>query len=207
MLERDDLTFDPSVIECFRARSALGQNKALEANLHWTRAVSLASSDPFKLRFVANFAEKSRVADVALNAYEQLSRFPEHASFAYRGIERLGGKSGELKTQRTAAEKISALSPNDPNSIAQLAYLNLLLGLDIPANAAKANELVQKYPERLSFRVAAAGGNQCRDRHSVSSWKSGPDQPEVSCDDDLGLSRKENRRSLHSSGLPADVRL
>jgi hypothetical protein len=158
ILNRGDLTFDPSVLECFRARSAQGQNQALEANLHWARAISLASNDPFKLRFVANFAEQNRVADVALKAYEQLSRFPEHAAFAYRGIERAGGKSGELTTQRAAAEKISALSPNDPNSIAQLTYLNLLIGLDVPANLAKATELVKKYPERLSFRVTAALG-------------------------------------------------
>ena len=158
LLDRGDLTFDPSVIECFRARSAQGQNDAMEANLHWARAISLASGDPFKLRFVANFAEQSRAADVALKAYEQLARFPEHAAFAYRGMERAGRKSGELAAQRAAAEKISGLSPNDPNAIAQLAYLNLLIGSDVPGNLAKANELVKKYPDRLSFRVTAALG-------------------------------------------------
>jgi len=175
LLNRDDLTFDPSVLECFRARSAQGQNQALEANLHWTRAISLASGDPSKLRFVANFAEQNRVADAALKAYEQLSRFPEHAAFAYRGIERAGGRSSELTTQRAAAEKISALSPNDPNSIAQLAYLNLLIGLDIPANLAKASELVKKYPERLSFRVTAALGYlRQRDVSSALAQFKGP---------------------------------
>lgn len=158
LLDRGNLTFDPSVIECFRARSAQGQNDAMQADLHWARAISLAGGDPFKLRFVANFAEQSRAGAIAVQAYEQLARFPEHASFAYRGIERAGGKSGELATQRAAAEKISALSPNDPNSIAQFAYLNLLLGLDVPSNLAKANELVKKYPDRLSFRVTAALG-------------------------------------------------
>jgi hypothetical protein len=158
LLDRGNLTFDPSVIEAFRARSAQGQNDTMQADLHWARAISLASGDPFKLRFVANFAEQSRAGAVAVKAYEQLARFPEHASFAYRGIERAGGKSGELATQRAAAEKVSALAPNDPNSIAQFAYLNLLMGLDVGDNLAKANELVKKYPDRLSFRVTAALG-------------------------------------------------
>jgi tetratricopeptide (TPR) repeat protein len=158
LLDRGDLTFDPSVIESFRARSAQGQNDAMEADLHWARAISLASGDPSKLRFVANFAEQSRAGAVAVRAYERLARFPEHASFAYRSIERAAGKSGELATQRAAAERVSVLAPNDPNSIAQLAYLNLLMGLDVPGNLAKADELVKKYPDRLSFRVAAALG-------------------------------------------------
>lgn len=168
LLDRGNLTFDPSVIEAFRARSAQGQNDTLEAELHWARAISRAAGDPFKLRFVANFAEQSRSGAVAIKAYEQLARFPEHASFAYRGIERAGGKSGELATQRAAAERVSALAPNDPNSIAQFAYLNLLMGLDVAGNLARANELVKKYPDRLSYRVTAALG-YLRQHDSVSA--------------------------------------
>lgn len=158
VLERDDLTFDPSVLESFRARSAQGRNAALDADLHWNRAITLAAGNPFKLRFVASFAEQSHASPVALKAYDQLARFPEHAAFAYHSMERLGGKSGELSSQRAAAEKISALKPGDPNSVAQLVYLNLLLGLDVETNLAKAIDLVKKYPDRLSFRVAAALG-------------------------------------------------
>jgi hypothetical protein len=159
LLDRTDLTFDPSVIESFRARSAQGQNSPLDAELRWNRAISLAAANPFKLRFVASFAEQSKAPLVALKAYEQLARFPEHAAFAYYSMERLGGKSSELASQRAAAEKVSSLKPDDPNSIAQLAYLNLLLGLDIDANLTKAIELVKKYPDRLSYRVAAALGH------------------------------------------------
>jgi hypothetical protein len=158
VLERDNLTFDPSALESFRARSAQGRNAALDADLHWNRAITLAAGNPFRLRFVASFAEQSHASPVALKAYEQLARFPEHAAFAYYSMELLGGKSGELSSQRAAAEKISALKPADPNSIAQLAYLNLLLGLDVETNLEKAIDLVKKYPDRLSFRVAAALG-------------------------------------------------
>ena len=126
--------------------------------LHWNRAITLASGSPAKLRFVARFAEQSRVPAVALKAYEQLARSPEHAAFAYHSMELLAGKSSELTTQRAAAEQIAALKPQDPNSSAQLAYLNLLLGLDIDGNQARALELVKKYPDRLSYRVAVALG-------------------------------------------------
>ncbi|MEY2531123.1 MAG: hypothetical protein QOI96_1208 [Verrucomicrobiota bacterium] len=181
VLERSDLTFDPSVLEGFRARSAQGRNAALDADLHWNRAITLAAGNPFKLRFVASFAEQSHAPPVALKAYEQLARFPEHAAFAYYSIERLGGKSGELPSQRAAAEKISALKPGDPNSLAQLVYLNLLLGLDVDTNLAKAIDLVKKYPDRLSFRIAAALGylRQHDIGSAMEQFKGPPNAPPI----------------------------
>jgi len=158
LLARSDLTFDPAELESFRARSAQGQNSASDAEVHWSRALSAAGNDPSKLRFVANFAEQIHANAIAQKAYEQLARFPEHAAFAYRGIERVGGKSGGLTTQRTAAEKLLALNPTDPNSNAQLLYLDLLLSSDVEANLAKANDLVKRFPARLAFRITAALG-------------------------------------------------
>jgi len=158
LLTRPDLSFDPSVVESFHARAAQERNATLDAESHWNHAVALAAGDPFKLRFVANFAEQSRATAAALKAYEQLARFPEHAAFAYRGIQRQSERTGEVSAQLAAAEKISALAPDDPNATAQLAYLNLLLETDVEANLATAKKLAEKYPNRLSFRVAAALG-------------------------------------------------
>src|SRR5947208_13620757 len=86
VLNRSDITLDPSVIESFRARTAQERNAALDAEVHWNHTRPLAGTDPYKLRFVANFAEQSRATAAALKAYEQLARFPEHADFAYLGI-------------------------------------------------------------------------------------------------------------------------
>jgi len=158
LLARSDLSFDPSVVESFRARTAQERNATLDAELHWNHAVALAAGDPFKLRFVANFAERSHATAAALKAYEQLAKFPEHAAFAYRGIQRQSQQTGEVSVQLAAAEKISALAPDDPDAAAQLAYLNLLLETDVEANLATANKLAGKYPNRLSFRVTAALG-------------------------------------------------
>jgi hypothetical protein len=158
LLTRSDLSFDPSVVESFRARTAQERNATLDAELHWSHAVGLAAGDPFKLRFVANFAEHSHATAAALKAYEQLAKFPEHAAFAYRGIQRQSQLTGEISAQLAAAEKISALAPDDPDAAAQLAYLNLLLETDVEANLATAKKLAEKYPNRLSFRVTAALG-------------------------------------------------
>ena len=158
LLTRTDLSLDPSVVESFRARAAQGGNATLDAELHWNHAVALASGDPFKLRFVANFAERSHATAAALKAYEQLAKFPEHAVFAYRGIQQQNQLTGDVSAQRAAAEKISALAPEDPDATAQLAYLNLLLETDVEANLATAKKLAEKYPNRLSFRVTAALG-------------------------------------------------
>jgi hypothetical protein len=157
-LSRPEVTLDPSVIESFRARTAQERGATLDAEVHWNHAVSLAGNDPFKLRFVANFAERSRADGVALKAYEQLARFPEQAWIAYRGAERVSQKTGNAAIERAAAEKIAASAPEDPNAADQLVYLNLLLEKDIEKNLATAKKLAEKYPNRLSYRVTAALG-------------------------------------------------
>ena len=158
VLNRTDVTLDPSVIESFRARTALERNANLDAEVHWNHAISLAAGDPYKLRFVANFAEQSRATAAALKAYEQLARFPEHADFAYRGTQRVSQRSGDTAVQRRAMSKISARAPEDPNAADQLAYLNLLLGEDVDQNFAVAKKLAEQYPSRLSYRVTTALG-------------------------------------------------
>jgi hypothetical protein len=157
-LTKPGVTLDPSVIESFRARSAQERGATLDAEVHWNHAVSLAGNDPFKLRFVANFAEQSDANAAALKAYGQLARFPEHAPIAYRGAERVSQKTGDAAVERAAAEKIAASAPEDPNAADQLAYLNLLLENDIEKNLATAKRLAEKYPSRLSYRVTAALG-------------------------------------------------
>ncbi len=158
LLTQTEVTLDPSVIESFHARTAQEKNAPLDAEVHWSHAISLAVSDPYKLRFVANFAEQSHATAVALKAYEQLARFPEQADLAYRGIERIGQKSGDISAQRSAIAKISARTPEDPNAADQLAYLNLLLGEDVTKNFATAKKLSEQYPNRLSYHVTTALG-------------------------------------------------
>jgi hypothetical protein len=157
VLSQTAVTLDPSVIESFHARTAQERNETLDAEMHWNHAISLAGTDPFKLRFVANYAEQSRPA-AALKAYEQLARFPEQADLAYRGIQRVGQRSGDTSTQRSAMANISARTSEDPNAADQLAYLNLLLGEDIDKNLAIAKKLAEQYPNRLAYRVTAALG-------------------------------------------------
>jgi hypothetical protein len=158
LLGQSEITLDPAVIESFHARTAQERNNSLDAEVHWNHAISLAGTDPFKLRFVANYAEQSRAAAAALKAYEQLARFPEHADQAYSGIQRISQKSGETTKQREAMAKISAHAPDEPNAADQLAYLNLLLGEDVDANVAVAKKLAEQYPNRLAYRVTVALG-------------------------------------------------
>lgn len=158
LLTRADLTLDPSVLESFRARTAQERGAALDAEVHWNHALSLASADAGKLRFVANFAQQSHATGVALKAYDELAQYPEQAEFALQQTRLLSANAGDLDLQRLAAQKISAHKSDDPNAAAQLAYLNLLAGADVDLSTATAKSLVQKYPDRLSYRVAAALG-------------------------------------------------
>ena len=157
-LTRPDLTLDPSVIESFRARTAQERGAVLDAEVHWNHAISLAGTDPGKLRFVANFAEQSRASASALKAYQQLARFPELARVAYEGAERVSQRMGDAGVQRSAAEKIVAAEPDNPNAADQLAYLNLLLNTNVESNFLVAKQLAERYPDRLAYRITAALG-------------------------------------------------
>lgn len=156
LLGHPDLTLDPSVLESFRARTAQEQGVIMDADVHWMHAISLAAGDPYKLRFVANFAEQSQAYGIALKAYDQLAKFPEQTDFAYRATQRLSARAGDIGVERAAAEKIANRKPDDPNAVAQLAYLNLLAGVDVETNASTVRALVDKFPGRLSYRITAA---------------------------------------------------
>jgi hypothetical protein len=158
LLEHPDLTLDSSMIESFRARTAMGRGSTLTAELHWDRSITLAGKDAAKLRFVANFAEQSQATSAALKAYELLGRFPEQTQFANRGRQRLIVKSGDAATARASAERLATMAPDDPNAQMELLHFNLLLGLDVNANLEKAKTLAEKFPTRLSFRITAALG-------------------------------------------------
>ena len=158
LLDRPDLALEPAAAESFRARTALGRAAALEADVHWDRAVGFASGDPSKLRFVGNFAEQNGARVVALKCYDQLSKFPEWAGFAHRARQRLTEESDDTLAARTVAKQVAALAPDDVTAQAQLYYLNLLLNVDPAESLKKAKALAEKYPNRLAFRVTAALG-------------------------------------------------
>ena len=157
-LLRPDLNLNPSILESFRARTAQEKGQTMDADVHWNHAISLAANDPDKLRFVAGFAAQSKAPAVALKAYEELAKIPQQAVGAYLATERMSAMNADTKVARDAAEKVAHLAPNDANAADQLAYLNLLLGQDVESSFARAKELAEKYPTRLSYRVTAALG-------------------------------------------------
>ncbi len=158
LLLRPDLDLNPAIMESFRARTAQEKGQTMDAEVHWNHAISLAANNPGRLRFVAGFAAESKAPAVALKAYEELAKIPQQAVGAYLATERMSAMNADTKVARDAAEKVAHLSPNDVNAADQLAYLNLLLGRDVESSLARAKELAEKYPTRLSFRVTAALG-------------------------------------------------
>jgi hypothetical protein len=155
-LSRKDLTFDPIVVEAFRARLGLARHSSLDAEMHWEKAIALAGNDSSKLRWLGTAAEQSGADEIALRTFQRLARSPADASLALAGQQRLAAKMHDTSVARTISEKTLALHAADPNAQNRVAYYNLLLEKDVNANATKAKELVAKYPDRLEFRVTAA---------------------------------------------------
>jgi hypothetical protein len=155
-LSRKDLTFDPIVVEAFRARLGLARHSSLDAEMHWDKAIALAGNDSSKLRWLGTAAEQSGADEIALRTFQRLARSPADASLALAGQQRLAAKMHDTSVARTIAEKTLALHAADPNAQNRVAYYDLLLEKNVSANTTKAKELVAKYPDRLEFRVTAA---------------------------------------------------
>lgn len=165
-LARPDLGLDPTVIEAFRARTAQEQRVTLDAEFHWSKAIEATNNDPQKLQFVADFAERSGATEVALRAFDQLARSPEHLLIAMAGQQRLAAKTRDIAVARDLAEKALSWQGSDPDAQNRALYYNLLLEKDVAGNAVKAKELSTKFPNRLEFRVTAALG--CLRKHEAA---------------------------------------
>jgi hypothetical protein len=165
-LARPDLGFDPAVVESFRARAAQEQHEALDAAFHWSKAMEESKNDPEKLRFVADFAERSGATEAALRAFDQLGRWPEHLLAAVAGQQRLAAKERDTAAARSLADKALSLQSSDPDAQNRALYYNLLLEKDIAENAGRAKELAAKFPNRLEYRVTAALG--CLRQHDAA---------------------------------------
>jgi len=147
LLTRSDLSFDPSVVESFRARTAQERNATLDAELHWSHAVALAAGDPFKLRFVANFAEHSHATAAALKAFETTGQVSEHAALLITESSDKASKPAKSRRNLLPPKKFLRSRPRTQMPPPSSLISNLLLETDVEANLATAKKAGGKVPE------------------------------------------------------------
>jgi hypothetical protein len=156
LLEKEKLPLDPALVALYRMRVAREEKNTSLTNTLWDQAQSLAADNPGVLWEIARYAETLGEPAQAERAYRQIARHEPSARAAYLAlIRRFSGERNTVKL-RDLMQEITRRYPGDKEPANDLAYLNLLLGQNVPAATAKAGELVAREPGFLAFRATLA---------------------------------------------------
>jgi len=152
--EKDAL--DPFFVEVFQARVSQELRELSMADLRWKQAMAKAASNPQKLEFLGNFAEKSGNLAMATEAYRSMVKFPAAAVPGYLGLIRVAEKRADTRQLRDIMAELVRQLPQDPAPKNDLAYLNLLCREKVDDSMQVAQELVAALPERSAYRTTLA---------------------------------------------------
>jgi tetratricopeptide (TPR) repeat protein len=145
--------------EVFLARAALELGENRPAKAHWDEALEAASRDPALLLYLAQYAEKIGVLPVAEKAWRQLGRQPGWALRADVALVPIVEAQGNTRGLRDLMQQLRRFAPNDPAPRHDEAYLDLLLGENIPDARQTAEQLLREHPERLAYHSTVALGH------------------------------------------------
>ncbi len=155
-LESKPTPLEGWVTELYRARVAQQTGQTEEAALQWRRVQLDVPRKAATLRYVAQYAEQTGELDEATKAYRRLAELPESAADAYAGLMRLADRNGSTRTARDLVKEFTRIAPDNAFARADLAYLNLLLGDDVPAAAEVSRQLYESNTNFVAYRVTRA---------------------------------------------------
>lgn len=155
-LNKGPLPIDPVQSAVFRARTAMQLGDGPRAQLRWQEALSLAGSNPDMLKYIGAYAEAVGAQDRAKQAYQVLVKDPKFARPAYEGMIRVAERQGDTQGLRALMRTMVELFPEDRAPQNDLAYLNLLMGDNIPASREVAEKLVHDDPQLPAYRATLA---------------------------------------------------
>jgi predicted Zn-dependent protease len=142
--------------EVFLARVSLELHEPLPAETHWEAALDEASRNPSHLAYLARYSEKIGVLSVAAKAWRQLARKPSWALRANAALVSLLERQGDTRGLRDVMRQLRRLAPDDPAPRHDEAYLDLLLGENVPAAGTTAVKLLNDHPQRIAYRSTVA---------------------------------------------------
>ena len=149
---------DPMLAEMFLARCAdqLGEPEVRDAR--WRGALDAAGKDPAKLVALGQYAAKNGVTTTAGAAFEGAVRAAPDSRQAHEELVRFLDSAGDTRRLRAAVTELLARWPQDLAARNDSAYLDALLGDNLPAARNTARELVRAQPANLAFRTTLALG-------------------------------------------------
>jgi DNA-directed RNA polymerase subunit RPC12/RpoP len=155
-IEGHKFSLDPMIEQMYLARCSaqLGQPQASE--LRWNAAIAAAGANPDKLMTVGAYAQKNGApvpAEVALRA--ALKAAPDSRPL-HEALLAFLQQQGRTAPVRDALADMAARWPQDAAVRNDRAYLDALLGENLPAARDAARQLVQANPASLPHRVTLA---------------------------------------------------
>lgn len=144
------------VSEAYRARSAAALKDSAMAAVHWRRALQAAGDEPNELAFVAGYAGAAGEVESAGAAYRHLAEVVPASWEARSAFSSFLQRHGTTVELRDCIRSMSQQWPEHAALRNDLAYLNLLLGVELEAGLEIARKLVQQFPESVPNRVTLA---------------------------------------------------
>lgn len=156
LLSNDRVPLPGWLRELYRARVAMELGRDNQAVAHWDQAQSQAANLPEALQYVGEYAEKIGTVAEAARAFRRLATFPTHTRRAYLALIRLYESRGDTAELRRLMQDMVKLYPDDEAPRNDLAYLELLLEINVEGARQVAEALVAKHPDMMAYRTTLA---------------------------------------------------
>lgn len=153
--------------ELYRARVALELGRDNQAVAHWDQAQIQAANLPEALYYLGDYAAKIGAVAEAARAYRRLATFPTHTRRAYLELIQLYESRGDTAELRRLMQDMVKLYPEDEAPRNDLAYLELLLEINIEGARQVAESLVAKRPDMIAYRTTLALAHLRRKDHAA----------------------------------------
>jgi hypothetical protein len=148
-----------AVRHLFLARIALINGDQTTAETEWgnlNRDLSLEKTET--LAYLANYEERIGAVDQTAKVYREMVKRKETKILGLVALIRCQPITDSVATLIPLYEQLLAASPEFPDAVGDLAYLNLLLDQEIIPSSAKAENLLREQPNLLArISVAALG--------------------------------------------------
>ena len=151
------LPIDATTRHLYQVRTALGLGRENEAREHWAAVrKSMPGADPRTILYVAQYADRLGMRDDAAKAYRQLTGIGGAERAGYLGLILLTEQSGDTRKLRDQMKEFVGRYPGEFEPQNDLAYLDLLLGENIPSSLERAVQRVKRFPDVLAYRTTLA---------------------------------------------------
>jgi Flp pilus assembly protein TadD len=170
VLEIKGVPLDEAYREVFLARSAMELGSKTGSEMHWKLARIAADPSPEQMMFVASYAERIGLLGEAEEAWRKLASNAITARPAYEALLRIAERRGNSEMRREILTTMHQRWPRDAAVRNDLAYVNLLAGLEIDESFQAARKLIEESPGSLAHRTTfALGAYRRKDASSALS--------------------------------------